>query len=132
MKILVVFGTRPEAVKCFPVVLALKARPGTQVVVCITAQHREILDRVLELVDLVPDYDLNLMRPSPTLAEITSDVLHGIGTVMDKEKPDRVLVQGDTTTTMATALAAYYRRFRSAMSRPACAAVTTIRRGRKR
>ncbi len=110
MKILIVFGTRPEAVKCFPVVRELSKREGTQVKVCVTAQHREILDQVLQPLGLEPNYDLNLMRPSPTLTDITSDVLKAIGEVLDAEKPDRVLVQGDTTTTMATALAAYYRR----------------------
>lgn len=110
MKALIVFGTRPEAIKCFPVVLELRKRNGTEVKVCVTAQHRGILDQVLVPLRLMPDYDLNLMRPSPTLTDITSDVLTAIGKVLDVEKPDRVLVQGDTTTTMATALAAYYRR----------------------
>jgi len=109
MKVLIVFGTRPEAVKCIPVVQELRKRKGTEVKVCVTAQHRKILDQVLDQLGLTPDYDLNLMRSSPTLADITSDVLTGIGEVLDMEKPDRVLVQGDTTTTMATALAAYYR-----------------------
>ncbi|MEC9367811.1 MAG: UDP-N-acetylglucosamine 2-epimerase (non-hydrolyzing) [Pseudomonadota bacterium] len=110
MKVLVVFGTRPEAVKCFPVVLELQKREGAEVKVCVTAQHRQILDRMLEPLGLVPHHDLNLMRAKPSLADITSDVLIRIGEVLDKEKPDRVLVQGDTTTTMATALAAYYRK----------------------
>lgn len=110
MKVLIVFGTRPEAVKCFPVVQELRKRKGTEVRVCVTAQHREILDQVLEPLGLKPDYDLNLMRSSPSLTDITSDVLSAVGEVLDTEKPDRVLVQGDTTTTMATALAAYYRR----------------------
>lgn len=109
MKILIVFGTRPEAVKCFPVVQELRKRNGTEVKVCVTAQHRGILDQVLGPLGLQPDYDLNLMRPSPSLTDITTDVLSAIGDVLDTEKPDRVLVQGDTTTTMATALAAYYR-----------------------
>lgn len=109
MKVLMVFGTRPEAVKCIPVVQELRKRNGTEVKVCVTAQHREILDQVLDQLKLTPDYDLNLMRPSPTLTDITSDVLTAIGKILDMEKPDRVLVQGDTTTTMATALAAYYR-----------------------
>jgi UDP-N-acetylglucosamine 2-epimerase (non-hydrolysing) len=109
MKVLIVFGTRPEAVKCFPVVQELRKRNGTEVKVCVTAQHRNILDQVLTPLGLAPDYDLNLMRPSPTLTDLTTDVLEAIGEVLDVEKPDRVLVQGDTTTTMATALAAYYR-----------------------
>ena len=110
MKILVVFGTRPEAIKCFPVVKEFQKRHGVDVKVCITAQHRHILDQVLNLVDLVPDYDLNLMRQKTTLTDITCDVLHKVGDVLDEAKPDRVLVQGDTTTTMATAMAAFYRK----------------------
>lgn len=110
MKVLVVFGTRPEAVKCFPVVLELQKQPGVEVTVCVTAQHRELLDRVLEPLGLAPNFDLDLMRAAPTLTDITGDVLRRVGEVLDEVKPDRVLVQGDTTTTMATALAAYYRR----------------------
>lgn len=109
MKILVVFGTRPEAIKCFPVVEELRRRRRVQVIACTTAQHRHILDQVMQLVGLVPDIDLHLMRDKPTLTDITTDVLHRIGEVLDKERPDRVLVQGDTTTAMATAMAAFYR-----------------------
>ncbi|WP_318527490.1 non-hydrolyzing UDP-N-acetylglucosamine 2-epimerase [Albidovulum marisflavi] len=109
MKILVVFGTRPEAIKCFPVVEELRTRRGVQVIACTTAQHRHILDQVMQLVGLVPDIDLHLMRDKPTLTDITTDVLHRIGEVLEKERPDRVLVQGDTTTAMATAMAAFYR-----------------------
>ena len=110
MKVLVVFGTRPEAVKCFPVVEALRQRQGIKVVVCVTAQHRRILDQVLDLVDLVPDYDLELMRAVPTLTDITCDVLQHLGAVLDAERPDLLLVQGDTTTAMAAALASFYRK----------------------
>lgn len=112
MKILVTFGTRPEAIKCFPVVEELKTRPGVEVVTCTTAQHRQILDQVLELVKLKPDIDLHLMRERPTLTDITVDVLQRVGGVLDEVRPDRVLVQGDTTTTMATTLAAFYRHIR--------------------
>lgn len=108
MKILVVFGTRPEAIKCFPVISELRARPGVEVIACTTAQHRHILDQVLDLVGLKPDIDLHLMREKPSLTDITTDVLHRIGEVLERERPDRVLVQGDTTTAMATALAAFY------------------------
>ena len=108
MKILVVFGTRPEAIKCFPVIEELKSRPGVEVVTCTTAQHRHILDQVLELVGLVPDIDLNLMRERPTLSDITVDVLQRLGEVLQDVKPDRLLVQGDTTTAMTAALAAFY------------------------
>ncbi len=108
MKILVAFGTRPEAIKCFPVIEALKALPGVSVVVCVTAQHRHILDQVLMQVGITPDIDLNLMREKPTLTDITVDVTTRMGEVLAAERPDRVIVQGDTTTAMATALAAFY------------------------
>lgn len=108
MKILVAFGTRPEAIKCFPVIEALKAYPDVNVVTCVTAQHRHILDQVLEQVGLKPDIDLNLMRDRPTLTDITVDVTVKMGEVIAKERPDWVLVQGDTTTAMATTLAAFY------------------------
>jgi UDP-N-acetylglucosamine 2-epimerase (non-hydrolysing) len=108
MKILVVFGTRPEAIKCFPVVEELKSRAGVEAVTCTTAQHRKILDQVLELVGLTPDIDLHLMRERPSLTDITTDVLHRIGEVIDEVRPDRLLVQGDTTTAFASALAAFY------------------------
>ncbi len=110
MRVLVVFGTRPEAIKCFPVVKELQKRPDVDVRVCITAQHRQILDQMLQLVELVPDYDLNIMREKPTLTDITSDVLIKVGEILDQYQPDRVIVQGDTTTTFATALAAFYRK----------------------
>lgn len=110
MRILVAFGTRPEAVKCFPVVEALRRRQELEVVVCVSAQHRRILDQVMELVGLRSDYDLELMRAAPSLTDITCDVLREFGKVVEKVRPDRVLVQGDTTTTMAAALAAAYRK----------------------
>jgi UDP-N-acetylglucosamine 2-epimerase (non-hydrolysing) len=108
MRVLVVIGTRPEAIKCFPVVDALRRRAGLEVIVCATAQHRHILDQVMRLVGLKADFDLSLMRAEPTLTDITGDVLRGLGAVLKKTRPSRVLVQGDTTTTMATALAAFY------------------------
>ena len=107
--ILVVFGTRPEAIKLFPVVRALQATPGLTVRTCVTAQHRGLLDQVLAVADLVPDIDLDLMEPGQTLDRLTARLLTGLGEVMDREKPDWVVVQGDTTTAMAGALAAYYR-----------------------
>ncbi|WP_375286273.1 non-hydrolyzing UDP-N-acetylglucosamine 2-epimerase [Sphingomonas sp.] len=110
MKTLVVFGTRPEAIKLFPVVRALAARPGLEVVTCVTAQHRGLLDQVLAIAGLTPDIDLDLMEPGQTLDRLTARLLTGLGEVMDRTKPDRVLVQGDTATAMAGALAAYYRR----------------------
>lgn len=110
MRILSVFGTRPEAIKMAPVVRALAAEPGIEARVCVTAQHREMLDQVLALFDIVPDHDLDIMRAGQDLAHITQAVLLGLGAVLDTEAPDRVLVHGDTTTTLAAALAAYYRR----------------------
>ncbi|PKB19179.1 UDP-N-acetylglucosamine 2-epimerase [Novosphingobium kunmingense] len=109
-KILVVFGTRPEAIKLFPVIAALKADPRFACVVCVSAQHRQMLDQVLEIAGIVPDHDLDLMRPDQTLDGLTAALLTGLGQVMDAEKPDRVMVQGDTATAMAGALAAYYRK----------------------
>jgi len=108
MKVLVVFGTRPEAVKCFPVVEALRKQNGVDVEVCVTAQHRRMLDQVLKLVGIEPEYDLDLMRPTPNLTDLTSDVLRALTGVLTRAAPDRVLVQGDTTTTFGAALAAYY------------------------
>ena len=109
-KILVVFGTRPEAIKLFPLVAALKADPRFVPVVCVSAQHRQMLDQVLEIAGIVPDHDLDLMRPDQTLDSLTAALLTELGKVMDAEKPDRVMVQGDTATAMAGALAAYYRK----------------------
>ena len=108
-KILVVFGTRPEAIKLFPVVAALRDDPRFTPVVCVSAQHRQMLDQVLKIAGLVPDHDLDLMKPDQTLDGLTAALLTELGRVMDLEKPDRVMVQGDTATAMAGALAAYYR-----------------------
>ena len=109
-KILVVFGTRPEAIKLFPVIAALRADPRFVPVVCVTAQHREMLDQVLAMAGLVPDHDLDLMQPGQTLDALTAVLLTRLGAVMDAEAPARVIVQGDTASAMAGALAAYYRR----------------------
>ena len=109
-KVLLIFGTRPEAIKLFPVVRALQAAGGMQVVTCVTAQHRGLLDQVLAIAGLVPDIDLDLMEPGQTLDRLTARLLTGLGEVMDAHKPDRVIVQGDTATAMAGALAAYYRK----------------------
>ena len=109
-KILVVFGTRPEAIKLFPVVAALKADPRFECRVCVSAQHRGMLDQVLEIAGIVPDHDLDVMKPDQTLDALTANLLTGLGRVMDAEKPDRVIVQGDTATAMSGALAAYYRK----------------------
>ena len=108
MKILSVFGTRPEAIKMAPLVQALYAHPDVDAQVCVTAQHREMLDQVLELFEIEPDYDLNIMQPGQTLTDITGNILKGMESVLHECKPDAVLVHGDTTTTLATALAAFY------------------------
>ena len=109
MKVLVVFGTRPEAIKMCPLVLALKRDTEIETRVCVTGQHREMLDQVLEIFNVVPDYDLAIMRPRQTLETITTAVLENIGTVIDAEQPDIVLVHGDTTTSMAAAMASFYK-----------------------
>jgi UDP-N-acetylglucosamine 2-epimerase (non-hydrolysing) len=108
--ILVVFGTRPEAIKLFPVVAALKADPRFDCKVCVSAQHRSLLDQVLEIAGIVPDFDLDVMQPDQTLDALTANLLTGLGKVMDQVSPARVIVQGDTATAMCGALAAYYRK----------------------
>lgn len=108
IKVMTVFGTRPEAIKMAPVVKELKRREAIECIVCVTAQHREMLDQVLKTFEIVPDYDLNIMQEGQTLSGITSKALIGLEEVIKKEKPDIVLVHGDTTTTYAGALAAYY------------------------
>lgn len=105
---LVVFGTRPEAIKMAPVVRELQAQAVFEVRVCVTAQHREMLDQVLELFEIAPDYDLDLMRAGQTLTDITVAVLQGLEPILQRYRPELVLVHGDTTTTFATSLAAFY------------------------
>lgn len=109
MKVLTVFGTRPEAIKMAPLVHAL-AKILFEAKVCVTAQHREMLDQVLKLFSIVPDYDLNIMQPGQGLTEITCRILEGLKPILAEFKPDVVLVHGDTTTTLATSLAAFYQR----------------------
>ncbi len=108
MNIMTVFGTRPEAIKMAPVVKELQKHPEVMTKICITAQHREMLDQVMALFGLVADYDLDIMAKGQTLYDITERVLHGLREVFEKEKPDLVLVHGDTTTTFTAALAAFY------------------------
>jgi UDP-N-acetylglucosamine 2-epimerase (non-hydrolysing) len=110
MRILMVFGTRPEAIKLFPVIHTLRADPLFDVKVCVTAQHRQMLDQVLEIAEIKPDYDLDLMRPNQTLTDITAQMIGRIGATIDDCRPERIMVQGDTTTAMATALSAFYRK----------------------
>lgn len=107
-KILIVFGTRPEAIKMAPVIAALKSNQDLETRVCVTAQHREMLDQVLSLFEIVPDHDLNLMTVGQTLTDLTSKVLRGMTDLLSSLKPDLVLVHGDTTTTAATSMACFY------------------------
>jgi UDP-N-acetylglucosamine 2-epimerase (non-hydrolysing) len=108
LKILTVFGTRPEAIKMAPVVKRLQAKEGLESLVCVTAQHREMLDQVLSLFKITPDFDLDIMKKQQGLTDITCAVLNGLGDILTQVKPDIVLVHGDTTTTFAASLAAYY------------------------
>ena len=109
VKVMTVFGTRPEAIKMAPVVLELEKHPDeVETVVAVTAQHREMLDQVLGLFHIVPDYDLDIMSKGQTLFDVTTKAMMGLDKVLSKEKPDIVLVHGDTTTTFAGALASYY------------------------
>lgn len=108
-KIMLVFGTRAEAIKMCPLVNELKSRNNIETIVCVTGQHRQMLDQVLETFQVVPDYDLSIMRDKQTLFDITTNILNGIGAVLDEAKPDVVLVHGDTSTTFVTALACFYK-----------------------
>ena len=108
IKVMSIFGTRPEAIKMAPLIKELEMRKEIESIVCVTAQHREMLDQVLNTFSIKPDYDLNIMKKGQTLSEITARVLRGIEEVLEKEKPNIVLVHGDTTTTFASALAAFY------------------------
>ena len=108
IKIMTVFGTRPEAIKMAPLVAALQEAQDVECILCVTAQHRSMLDQVLELFSLVPKYDLDIMKPNQTISTITSNVLLGMDEVIEKEKPDMILVHGDTSTTFATALSSFY------------------------
>ena len=107
-KVMLVFGTRPEAIKMCPLVNELKTREGIETIVCVTGQHRQMLDQVLNTFDVVPDYDLSIMKQGQTLFDITAGILEGIKTVLEKVKPAVVLVHGDTSTTFAAALACFY------------------------
>ena len=108
-KVLIVFGTRPEAIKMCPVVNELKKRKNIETVVCVTGQHKQMLDAVLEAFNIAPDYDLSIMKDRQDLFDITVNILQRMGSVLDKVKPDVVLVHGDTSTTFVTALACYYK-----------------------
>ena len=108
IKVMTIFGTRPEAIKMAPLALELEKRENIEAICCVTAQHREMLDSVLEIFKLKPDYDLNIMQPRQTLSSITARCITGMDDVLDEAKPDLVLVHGDTSTTFAGALAAFY------------------------
>ena len=109
MKVMLVFGTRPEAIKLAPLVKSLQAyAPALETVVCVTAQHREMLDQVLQLFNIFPEHDLNIMKPGQDLFDITCGILSGLKPILQAERPDLVLVHGDTTTTLAASLASYY------------------------
>jgi UDP-N-acetylglucosamine 2-epimerase (non-hydrolysing) len=107
-KVMLVFGTRPEAIKMCPLVNELKTRNNVDTLVCVTGQHRQMLDQVLETFNVQPDYDLSIMKEKQTLFDITANILNSIKAVLEKEKPDIVLVHGDTSTTFVTALACFY------------------------
>ena len=107
-KIIVVFGTRPEAIKMCPLVKELKKEKDFETLVCVTGQHREMLKQVLQAFEVVPDYDLAIMKDRQTLFDVTCNVLNGMKAVLEKEQPDLILVHGDTTTTFAAGLAAFY------------------------
>ncbi len=110
MRVLTVFGTRPEAIKLAPVVLAFADAHAVEHAMCVTGQHREMLDQVMEVFGLTPEFDLNIMKPGQSLTHITTAVLNGLGRVIDEFQPDWLIVQGDTTTAFSGALAAFYRR----------------------
>ena len=107
-KIMLVFGTRPEAIKMCPLVMELKKRENLETVVCVTGQHRQMLDAVLEVFGVKPEYDLAIMKEKQTLFDVTSNIMLNIKPVLEQERPDVVLVHGDTTTTFAAALACFY------------------------
>ena len=107
-KIMLVFGTRPEAIKMCPLVNELKTRRDVETIVCVTGQHRQMLDQVLDAFQVVPDYDLSIMKDKQTLFDITTNILNHIKSILEEVRPDIVLVHGDTSTTFVTALACFY------------------------
>ena len=111
-KVLLIFGTRPEAIKMAPLVKAFEKEETIESKVCVTAQHREMLDQVLEMFDIKPDYDLNIMKPGQDLFDVTSNVLLGLKNVLNDFSPDVVLVHGDTTTTSSASLASFYNKIK--------------------
>lgn len=108
IKVMTIFGTRPEAIKMCPLVLELRKRPEIDCIVCLTAQHRQMLDSVMDIFNITADYDLNIMRDRQTLSGITTRIVEKLDILFEEVKPDLILVHGDTTTTFASALAAFY------------------------
>lgn len=131
-KILTVFGTRPEAIKMAPLVHALAADDRFEAKCCVTAQHREMLDQVLELFEITPDYDLNLMKAGQTLNDVTARIVQELKPVLQEFQPDVVLVHGDTATTFAASLAAYMSKLKLVMWKQAFARVTYTPHGQKK
>ena len=127
-KVMLVFGTRPEAIKMCPLVNELKSRKNIVTKVCVTGQHRQMLDQVLEIFNVVPDYDLSIMKDKQTLFDITTNILNKIKEVLEIEKPDVVLVHGDTSTTFVTALRVFICRFLSVVLRQDSEHITYIHR----
>src|SRR5690606_27602522 len=107
-KNLLIFGTRPESIKMAPLVKAFQNDQSFETKVCVTAQHRQMLDQVLDFFEIIPDYDLNLMKPNQNLYSLTADIIDGMKNVLEEFKPDFVYIHGDTTTTMASSIAAFY------------------------
>ena len=132
IKVMTVFGTRPEAIKMAPLVKELKSRPEIEQITCVTAQHRQMLDQVLETFHIVPEYDLDIMKQGQTLNEVVQRVLGSIGEVLEKERPDIVLVHGDTTTTFAGHWRHITVRSRSVMSKQVSEHGTSIHHSRRR
>ncbi len=114
MKIMTIFGTRPEAIKVAPLIKAFEEEPTIDHLTCVTAQHRDMLDQVLETFDIVPDYDLDLMKENQDLASLSAQILTKITAILKETQPDFILVQGDTTTVLMAALAAFYQRIKVA------------------
>ena len=131
-KILFIFGTRPEAIRMAPLIKETGQSRSLGIGICVTGQHREMLDQVLKLFDICPDYDLNIMQPGQDLYDITSRILINLRDVLQQSKPDLVLVHGDTTTSMAAALAAFINRFLSATLKRAFGHISLIIPGRKK
>ena len=132
VKVMTIFGTRPETIKMAPLVKELKSRKEVECIVCVTAQHRQMLDQVLHAFCIVPDYDLNIMKQGQTLSDITIHVLKGLEDVIKEVQPDIVLVQGIPLRPLQAPWRLFTNRYPSAMWRPACALITNTRLTRKR